>query len=1013
MEAVLSRLKGLSADELREEFTRADLKCGPITATTRSIFERKLARVLVGGEGSSSATETERVSKATTTTAGSATGTSAAEQANAVRSCVMESAPAGTDAPKALSDEGDFGYGMGLNPPEEDELGLTVKSRTLCNVSVEDPRFQAKAETPSKTAQVSPTFFYGVCPLWDDVLARNERAHVYGDKKDALQAVKMMKGARFKAFSSREDAEKFAKGICDYYPSPSKSVACLSPVKPGLVFCKDNAVVMEVDAISRERANSFRSPRCQDLTAKLRKAVEKGDEVAFSELVWSNPRYLIGSGDNPTVVQEGCRYNVMHVAAKENQPGISQLLLDTLENPDFMRLMYPDDLEAMLLKRIHYIVDLYLNTPDKAGFETPLHFACKFGCPEVVNVLCSHPDTDKNCRNKYNQKPSDVICERKNKSPEVKQKILDYLEDRCYIPLLRATDNSIQPVIGGLWSPDPLDAIPHSRSPRLTQSPRDPVMTVRAFAGPLSPSKAEEFRRVWKTPPRERAGHFQNILKSDPERGAERVGRDLARKLGHPWAEYWDFLDSFTDLSSADGLRKLEEYLNRKGFSQRAHEEAGENETSNRFRTPSPGKPMKFCNSISVGAFLDEGDDISLEEMKNRQNAALTSITSSGCSKDSLGGAMGGLGLREFHILPVSHHGADDLIETAAQRDHLCSHVSEHLLASNCTNHQGADTTLNGDNVSSRTSSFSSCLLSPISNLMVEFERMSLQEGVDSPGRERRRSGGPRNTGREGGSHRDELAHGVGRLALGADTNEDSVFERGCCSEPGDREGGAWRGTCVEEEESVVVEGSAEAGSSSSEEFFMAEENSEATGQRTRGPGTVLGRTLCSRSKSWDHGGRDLSSSGSSSSYKSLDNSPEFLTRTPPRFRRGLFIEGDSPTKLDREVLLAIEAIEIDPLKFPSVHRWKSTMQTYSPTDMLSWPTPAVIKSRQRVYQASPLAHNSPVSSLASPARDRFSPARHTGSPDFTSPSRYSPAHASYIQRIRLRHFNDPSQPQA
>ena len=60
---------------------------------------------------------------------------------------------------------------------------------------------------------------------------------------------------------------------------------------------------MEVDTINRERANSFKSPRTQDLTAKLRKAVEKGDEVAFGELVWSNPRYLIGSGDNPTIVQ--------------------------------------------------------------------------------------------------------------------------------------------------------------------------------------------------------------------------------------------------------------------------------------------------------------------------------------------------------------------------------------------------------------------------------------------------------------------------------------------------------------------------------------------------------------------------------------------------------------------------------------------------------------------------------------------------------------------------------------
>lgn len=70
------------------------------------------------------------------------------------------------------------------------------------------------------------------------------------------------------------------------------------------VYCSpDHTSLVESDTINREKANSFKSPRTQDLTAKLRKAVEKGDEMAFSELVWSNPRYLIGSGDNPSVVQ--------------------------------------------------------------------------------------------------------------------------------------------------------------------------------------------------------------------------------------------------------------------------------------------------------------------------------------------------------------------------------------------------------------------------------------------------------------------------------------------------------------------------------------------------------------------------------------------------------------------------------------------------------------------------------------------------------------------------------------
>ncbi|XP_053530569.1 ankyrin repeat and LEM domain-containing protein 2 isoform X3 [Ictalurus punctatus] len=844
MEAALTRLKSLSADELREEILKANLKCGPITATTRAVFERKLARALVGNAGLS--------------------------------------APESGGSAAATAEEGEVGYHLGLNPPEEEPLSEKSMSPSRHDV-----------QTPNRTPQTTPTLYYGVCPLWEDVLARNERVHVYMDKKEALQAVKMMKGARFKAFSTREDAEKFAKGLCDYFPSPSKCAPCVSPVKTALVFGKEGSSLAETDGTNREKANSFKSPRPQDLTARLRVCVERGDEVAFTELVWSNPRYLIGSGDNPTVLQEGCRYNVMHVAAKENQAGVAQLLLDTLENPDFMRLMYPDDTESMLHQRIRYIVDLYLNTPDKACFETPLHFACKFGCAAVVNVLCSHPHIDKHRKNKYDQRPCEIICERmkeKNKIPDIKQKISEYLEDRCYVPLLRAADNSAQPVIGARWSPEPME----HRSLQLPRSPREPVMAVRAFAGPLSPSKADEFRRVWKTPPRERAEHFHHILKSDPERGAERVGRDLAHELGHPWAEYWDFLDSFVDLVSVEGLWRLEEFLSKKDFSERARDQAGELNNSNKFRTPSPGKQKLFSNSVSVGAFLDE-TDISLEEIKNRQNAALTSISSSSasssssssascCSKDDLGG-------RGFHILPVSQDSA--LIEPRNPA--------------------------------------SSCPPSPISNLMAEFERMTLRE------------------------------HPVG----------------------GEQEG-------------------AELSSASSDEYFLAQESMEEDEQRAR---TRLGsnseRLLCSRSRSWDH--TSSASSSTSGSYRSLERSNDLILTTPPRIRKGLFIEGDAPSRLDRDVFAAVGGVEIDPLKYPSIHKWKSTIESYTSAEMRSWQTPAVLKTHSRLQSLTP---GSPVS--------RYSPARHAYSPDCTSPGRYSPAHCSYspahtsyIQRIRLKHLGD------
>lgn len=291
------------------------------------------------------------------------------------------------------------------------------------------------------------------------------------------------------------------------------------------------------------------------------------------------------------------------------------------------------------------------------------------------------------------------------------------------------------------------------------------------------------------------------------------------------------------------------------------------------------GKPKKFCNSISVGAFLDEGDDISLEEMKNRQNAALTSITASAASKDGLKGAVGG---HEFHILPIAlHHRGADLIETAAEQDLLCccddGLLSPGVVCKNGLCSSSRDRTHNGDKVSPRTSPSSSCLLSPISNLMVEFERMSLQESLDSPtsSRERRSSGGSR--------HRDirdsyssssatDLSSGLNRLSLGQSNQDGEALE-----------GPSWRteGGELEERRS----------SGSSQEYFDAEESLELLG-RTRGSVTG-GRNFCARSKSWDHGGRDLSSSGSSgSSYKSLDNSHEFLPRTPPHIRRGLFIDG-------------------------------------------------------------------------------------------------------------------------
>lgn len=42
------------------------------------------------------------------------------------------------------------------------------------------------------------------------------------------------------------------------------------------------------------------------------------------------------------------------------------------------------------------------------------------------------------------------------------------------------------------------------------------------------------------------------------------MGRNIAHDLKVPWSEYWKFLDEFCDLSSDEGLEKLEKYFSDK-----------------------------------------------------------------------------------------------------------------------------------------------------------------------------------------------------------------------------------------------------------------------------------------------------------------------------------------------------------------------------------------------------------------------------------------------------------------
>lgn len=150
MDNILSRLKQLTPDELREEIVKAGQKCGPITLTTRSIFEKRLAQSLWEEQGEASVSN-------------GVPGTATTENGQLESS----KSPVNQNGHVSSSEDADFGYSMGLNPPEEEALMHKMGPGPISQASgVDSP---ASSQTPSK----EPLQYYGVCPVYDDILARN------------------------------------------------------------------------------------------------------------------------------------------------------------------------------------------------------------------------------------------------------------------------------------------------------------------------------------------------------------------------------------------------------------------------------------------------------------------------------------------------------------------------------------------------------------------------------------------------------------------------------------------------------------------------------------------------------------------------------------------------------------------------------------------------------------------------------------------------------------------------
>lgn len=140
---------------------------------------------------------------------------------------------------------------------------------------------------------------------------------------------------------------------------------------------------------------------------KFRKEIEQNNIAKVYEIICTNPRYLVSSGDTPSILKEGPRYNALHVAAMNKHAKMAKLILQTIEQNTFIELLHGFKDDPNIDVMCQNLLESYLNTPDKSRNETPLHFAAKLGAIDVIEVLLSYPL----CKMKLNSEglyPKDV-----------------------------------------------------------------------------------------------------------------------------------------------------------------------------------------------------------------------------------------------------------------------------------------------------------------------------------------------------------------------------------------------------------------------------------------------------------------------------------------------------------------------------------------------------------------------------------------------------------------------------
>ena len=275
-------------ESMRDEELKAKLAAhginAAITASTRGLYLRKLARLEKEESGSSDSTPSS-VSLTTDPVSSSTDPVSTSSSVDPVSS-LADPVSSTTDSVSST-----------------DPVSSTAESTT-------DP----VSSTTDLESKIAPYFAVATSTSTPEE-TRSALSPFYLDQKDLIKALKGCVGARFKKVSNEEEAKEFSQNIFPEELGPKYSLErALSPL-PGVKKARDKN--------------------------QLGSLIKEGKVDEFLETVWSNPRYLIGSGDTPEIIHPGTRRNALHLAAQHHQLDICRHIMDIIRSDRFWNEVYP------------------------------------------------------------------------------------------------------------------------------------------------------------------------------------------------------------------------------------------------------------------------------------------------------------------------------------------------------------------------------------------------------------------------------------------------------------------------------------------------------------------------------------------------------------------------------------------------------------------------------------------------------------------------------------------------